>query len=131
MASDTESVSASDSHHRRRSSLESGGGTSDRDDSCDDERVEDVYVVEMQRRAREASALEIAANCQNGTVGQLEEQHNIICHICHKRANVVYLFPCGHAKHTYCKYHVEVSVKRFACVLRCCLRRFSNAAMFS
>jgi hypothetical protein len=113
MASDTDSVVSrgTASHQRRWSSMESVGTASDRDDDASDrETVEDMYVIEMKKRAREASALEISIKCENGVVGELQLIRNGICHICHKRAEVTYLFACGQKHHSYCKFHCSVSL---------------------
>ena len=113
VASDTDSVvsRSTTSNHRRRSSVESFV-TSEREDASEaGNDVEEVYFVEMKNRARKASALDIAKNSEGGMIGELQLVSNGVCHICHKRAEVTYLFACREKNHAYCKYHVSVSAK--------------------
>ena len=73
----------------------------------DEEEIEEEYVIEVQKRGKEASKADIR---ESGKEGILVEKTHYVCHICHKRAPTSYGFPCGHASHFYCEMHCNVSI---------------------
>lgn len=86
-------------------------------DEAFDDNIEDKYLHEVQRRSRDESILEINNKCNNGIVGLLERNDNILCHICHKKCNVAFSFACGITTHTYCELHCKV--RSFRNIFRC------------
>jgi hypothetical protein len=120
--SDTESISTelvpASPTVRRKSGMDSTSSTRELDGTCDDDNVEEIFVEELKKRTHSASVLDIAQKShKNGVVGELELMKNAHCHICHKRADICYLFPCGSNNHIYCLYHVNVSTlgRRMLC----------------
>eukprot|EP00934_Nitzschia_sp_Nitz4_P006935 Nitzschia sp. Nitz4//scaffold70_size99833//92652//96899//NITZ4_004611-RA/size99833-snap-gene-0.136-mRNA-1//1//CDS//3329557185//6925//frame0 len=72
-----------------------------------DEPIDSMYKEEVQRRGKLESQHEIAKASTNGNLGLLERHENIICHICHKRCDVVFKFSCSSLSHSYCAFHCK------------------------
>lgn len=127
--SDTDSIAAdtgqSSSAERRRSSLEAVPAAKESYATRDEDEIEDVFVEEVKKRARKASVLDIIHRCENGVVGQLEEAKNVHCHICHKRTDIGFIFPCGRNNHIYCLYHINVSTQSPSLKIECLLCRLT------
>jgi hypothetical protein len=109
------------------------------------EEVEDKYKKEVERRAKAASAIEIAKKFQEGCViGQLDRRGDNHCHACRKKAPVCYVFGCGQHTHAFCLMHCDsrltlnpnqgpmiceyCPVCSFSCGCSKCLRRLDALA---
>ena len=94
----------------------------------DEEEIEEKYVTEILKRARAASAIYCLEKSVGGVVAPLEKKSDFHCHICHKRCNSCFLFPCGNSSHSYCFNHCKVGFHYS--VYSCCLRFRSNCSPF-
>lgn len=72
------------------------------------EEVEEAYKKEVERRAKAASAIEIAKkSTEGGVIGQLDKKGDNHCHACRKKAPVCYVFGCGQHTHAFCLMHCD------------------------
>lgn len=86
----------------------------------EESKVEEKYRNEVFKRAREASMLDCAAKTR-GVMGALKKQSDHHCHICHKRCQETFVFPCGNISHSFCTKHCKVSVVRATRLRRSCV----------
>jgi hypothetical protein len=75
-----------------------------------DEPVDDKFLEETKKRMVQYSQDNVATKCtQVGCQpGKLTIKINHVCHICHKRHNLVGQFCCGYNAHSYCAMHLQV-----------------------
>ncbi|CAB9499372.1 Nucleosome-remodeling factor subunit NURF301 [Seminavis robusta] len=73
------------------------------------ETVDEKFVEEVKKRMVQFSKQDIAKKAPHMTppTGTLNMRVNYVCHICHKRHNLVGQFACGHKSHYYCVNHLE------------------------
>ena len=73
--------------------------------------LEDEFVDELMEEVKKRSIAESNAEVvKNGNGGVLKSEKNAICHICKKRVDEGFHFPCSTNNHVYCELHVKVSV---------------------
>jgi hypothetical protein len=110
----TPSLLSQGSSSRRGTPFSEGGSrsTSSRPPPVNlEEAVDEKFILEVQKRMVDCSKADVLAKARIDVdpLGFVELKTNHICHICHKRNNLVGQFPCGFSSHSYCGMHLRVS----------------------